>query len=122
MVKEIAFIAYPCADVASTRGWYEKHLGLKFTAPYAEDGVEKYNEAPVGNACFSLMTHEWIERKPGTGAGVAFEVDDLNAALTQLKSHGIEVSALYETPVCKLSSFTDPEGNKITLHQITVPH
>ncbi len=122
MIKEIAFTAYPSNDVKSTREWYEQMLGLKFSGPFEEDGVEKYNEANVGAGCFALITPEWIEREPGTGAGVAFEVDNLDEALRQLRSQGVEVGDPYETPVCKISSFNDPEGNKITFHQVTVPH
>ena len=122
MLKEIAFVAYPSKAVRSTREWYEKNLGMKFTMPYEENGVEQYNEAPVGSGTFSLMTHEWIEREPGTGSGVAFEVDNLDEAIADLRGKGIDVSDAYETPVCKVSSFNDPEGNKITLHQVTVPH
>ena len=48
MIKEIAFTAYPAKDVAGLRKWYEDKLGLKFSGPYEEDGVEKYNEANVG--------------------------------------------------------------------------
>lgn len=44
MIKDIAFTAYPSNDVAGTRAWYEKCLGLEFARPYCEDGVEKYNE------------------------------------------------------------------------------
>jgi predicted enzyme related to lactoylglutathione lyase len=122
MIKEIAFTAYPCANVAKTRAWYEEQLGLQFDAPYAEDGVEQYNEAPVGNGFFSLMTHEWMERPAGSGIGVAFEVDDLDAAIARLRTNGVTIADPYETPVCKIASFDDPDGNKVTLHQITVPH
>lgn len=122
MLKDIAFVAYPSKSVQSTREWYEKTLGMKFNGPYAEDGVEKYNEAPVGSGTFSLMTHEWIEREPGTGCGVAFEVANMDDALAQLRAKGVEVADPYETPVCKVASFSDPEGNKVTLHQVTVPH
>ncbi len=122
MLKDIAFVAYPSKSVQSTREWYEKTLGMKFKMPYAEGGVEMYNEAPVGNGTFSLMTHEWIEREPGSGCGVTFEVDNLDEVLAQLRAKGIEVSDPYETPVCKISSFDDPEGNKVSLHQVTVPH
>ena len=122
MIKEIAFTAYPSNDVKPTREWYEKTLGLKFSAPFAEDGVEKYNEARVGNGYFSLMTHEWMERKPGSGVGVAFEVENMDDAIRELRAKGIDIGDPYETPVCKVTSFDDPEGNKVTLHQITVPH
>jgi hypothetical protein len=55
MIKSIAFVAYPSDDVAGTRAWYEGMLGLVFAGAYVEDGVEKYNEAHLGNGSFSLM-------------------------------------------------------------------
>ncbi len=122
MLKDIAFVAYPSENVQKTREWYEATLGMKFNGPYAEGGVEMYNEAPVGNGTFSLMSHEWVERKPGTGCGVVFEVENLDDTVAQLRAKSVEVSDPYETPVCKVSSFNDPEGNRVSLHQVTVPH
>ncbi len=122
MIKEIAYTAYPASNVQSTREWYERTLGFKFTAPYAEDGVEKYNEVQVGNGWFSLITPEWISRPGGSGVGIVFEVDNIEDAASQLRAKGIKVEDIYETPVCKVTSFEDPEGNKVSLHQITVPH
>jgi predicted enzyme related to lactoylglutathione lyase len=122
MIKGIAFTAYPSKSVQSTREWYEKHLGLKFTGAYVEEGVEQYNETTIDNGTFGLMNHEWIEREPGSGSGVAFEVDNIEDLSTKLRTGGVTVSDVYETPVCKVASFNDPEGNKITLHQVTVPH
>lgn len=122
MIKEIAFTAYPSNDVARTRTWYEEKLGLKFSGPYAEEGVEKYNEAQVGGGYFSLMTSEWIGREPGTASGVVFEVDDIEKTAKSLRDQGVAVEDIYDTPVCRVTSFQDPEGNKVSLHQITVPH
>jgi predicted enzyme related to lactoylglutathione lyase len=119
VIKDIAFTAYPSANVKSTREWYEKMLGLKFTGPFEENGVEKYNEANVGPACFALITNEWVERDPGSGVGVAFEVDDIEATAKSLRNAGVAVEDIYATPVCKITSFDDPEGNKVTLHQST---
>jgi predicted enzyme related to lactoylglutathione lyase len=121
MIKEIAFTSYPAKNVAALRKWYEEHLDLRFSHPYVEDGVEKYNEANVGGGYFSLMSAEW-QAAPGTGSGVTFEVDDLDASIAGLRAKSIEVEEPHVTPVCKLTSFHDPEGNKVTLHQITVPH
>ncbi len=122
MIKEIAFTAYPAKDVAGLRKWYEDTLGLKFNGAYEEDGVEQYNEANIGNGYFSLMTHKWIEREPGSASGIVFEVDDIDGVVASLRSKGAEVGDPYETPVCKIASLNDPEGNKVSLHQITVPH
>jgi len=121
VIKDIAFTAYPAKDVRALREWYESNLGLKFTGPYVEDGVEKYNEATIGGNTFSLMTSEWVERDPGTAASVVFEVDDIDAEVARLREKGLTVET-HATPVCKLAGFQDAEGNKVSFHQITVPH
>jgi predicted enzyme related to lactoylglutathione lyase len=119
MVKEIAFTAYPSKDVAALRKWYEETLGLQFSGPYVEDGVEKYNEAKVGDGYFSVIWHEWLEREPGSASGVVFEVDDIDGTIAGLRDKGVKAEEPYATPVCKLSSLQDPEGNKVGLHQVT---
>lgn len=122
MIKEIAFNGYPCANVKSTREWYQSMLGVHFGAPYEQDGAELSSEANVGNGYFSLVSHEWIGRPPGSASGVAFEVDHIEEMASQLRVKGVAVEGIYETPVCKMTSLEDPEGNKVTLHQITAPH
>ena len=116
-IKDVAFVAYPSDDVAGTRGWYERVLGLEFAGPYCEDGVEKYNEAHLTTSCFSLMASEWVGRPPGTGAGAFFEVDDLDVALRELRDKGVTIDDTFDGPVCKSASFADPERNKLTLHE-----
>ncbi len=122
MIKEIAFTAYPSKDVAALRKWYEQNLDLTFSAPFEEDGVEKYNESKIGNGYFSILWHEWQDREPGSASGIVFEVDNIDDAVANLRGKGIEVEDPYATPVCKITSFSDAEGNKVSLHQVTVPH
>jgi predicted enzyme related to lactoylglutathione lyase len=122
MIKEIAFTAYPAKDVAGLRKWYEETLGLKFSGPYEEDGVEKYNEANVGGGWFSVLTTEWADRAPGSASGVVFEVENIENTIADLRKKGVEIEDPYDTPVCRITSFNDAEGNKVSLHQVTVPH
>jgi predicted enzyme related to lactoylglutathione lyase len=122
VIKEIAFTVYPAKDVKALREWYERHLGLTFNGPFEEDGVEKYNEATIGGTTFGLMTPEWVERDPGTAGSVVFEVDDIDAEIARLRGEGVDAEDAYETPVCKISSFQDGEGNKVSFHQVTVRH
>jgi catechol 2,3-dioxygenase-like lactoylglutathione lyase family enzyme len=117
MITGIAFTAYPSNDVAGTRAWYERTLGLAFAGPYVEDGIEKYNEAHLANGCFSLMAAEWVGRDPGSGAGLVFEVGDLDEAMATLRGQGVMLEDIFDGPVCRQTSLADPEGNKITLHQ-----
>ena len=117
VIKDIAYVAYPADDVAGTRAWYEKVLGLTFAGPYLEEGIEKYNEAHLGSGCFSLMSSEWVGRKPGTAASAVFEVDDVERAIRMLREKGVTVEDVWDGPVCKQTSLCDPEGNKVALHE-----
>lgn len=122
MIKSIAYTAYPSDDVAATRAWYERVLGLTFAGPYTEQGVEKYNEAHIDDGCFSLMASEWVGREPGSAAGVFFEVDDIEATVDDLRAKGVAVEDIWDGPVCRQTSLCDPEGNKISLHQKKAQH
>ncbi|MDP9018304.1 MAG: VOC family protein [Candidatus Eremiobacteraeota bacterium] len=122
MIKEIAFSAYPSADIAKLAKFYTDVVGLKLTEKYEEDGNMMYAEFKIGDGYFSLMHHAWMEVAAGTGCGVAFEVDDIEKTIKQLGEHGVKASAIYDTPVCRVTNFPDPEGNRVVLHQITVPH
>ncbi len=96
MITEIAYTAYPSNDVAGTRAWYEKMLGLEFAGPYIEDGLEKYNEAHIAGGAFSLMASEWVGREPGSGAGVVFEVDDIESAMRFLRDKGVTLEGMFD--------------------------
>jgi len=120
MVKDIAFSFFPAKDVAKLRDFYASALGFKFTGAFEEGGELKYDEAQVGNAWFAVMTADWADVTPGSG--IAFEVDDIEATVEALKKFDVAAENIYDTPVCRLTSFRDPENNKVTLHQTTVPH
>jgi predicted enzyme related to lactoylglutathione lyase len=122
VIKEIAFTAYPAADVATLRQFYVE-LGVPLgDAMTGEDGRAAYTEGKVGEGYFALLLDEWLERPKGSGAGVVFEVDDLEKMSADLRAKGIDVSEPMDFPACKLANFNDPEGNKVSLHQTTIPH
>mgnify|MGYP001282619268 CR=1 FL=1 len=117
MVKDIAYSAYPAKDVPALRKFYEDALGIKFGEPFVQDGVEKYAEAQVGNSWFAVMTTDWLETIPS--GGISFEVDDIRATIDRVRQQrgGSEFEDVHDIPSCFISSFRDPEGNKVTLHQ-----
>ena len=60
--------------------------------------------------------------RSGSASGIVFEVDDIDKTIANLRSKGVQVDDPYPTPVCKIASLNDMEGNKVSLHQVTVPH
>ncbi|MDQ6930166.1 MAG: VOC family protein [Candidatus Eremiobacteraeota bacterium] len=122
MITDIAFTVYPSNDVAKLTGFYTGVLGLKMTNKVEEEGQLQYAEFTVGSGYFGLMTAQWMDRDAGSASGIGFEVDDLTAWLRTLADKGVKTGDPYDTPVCRIASIEDPEGNKITFHQTTVPH
>jgi predicted enzyme related to lactoylglutathione lyase len=120
MIKDIAFTAYPAKDVKALREWYVSTLGLKFGNPFEQEGVVMYDEAQIGSGWFSLMSNEWMEVAAGSASGIAFEVDDIDATKNDLVAKGVTVPDVYDTPVCRVVSIKDAEGNKVTFHQSTL--
>jgi predicted enzyme related to lactoylglutathione lyase len=51
------------------------------------------------------------------GNGILFAVDDLPAAVADLKARGIPIVMERETPVCTMAVIEDTEGNSIFLHK-----
>ena len=117
MIKQVAFTAYPSNDVAASRRWYEANLGLVFAGAYVEDGAEKYNEAHLGEGCFSLIAAEWTNRPAGSAASIYFEVDDLDGTVASLQANGVSVEDRFNGPVCRQASFSDLDGNRVTIHE-----
>src|SRR5277367_3365704 len=115
MIKSIAFTVYPVSDVARARHFYENVLGLKVSLNFQEAWVE-YDIGP-GTFAISNMMEGSI---PGSkGAGIAFEVDDLDATVKRMKDQKIPfLIEPMDTPVCHMAVITDPDGNGLCLHKL----
>lgn len=63
---------------------------------------------------------ENITPSSSSGGSIAFEVDDLDSLVSELKEKNIEFKLdNIVTPVCKMAVILDSEGNALTLHQLT---
>ncbi|WHA06916.1 hypothetical protein N3Z16_01895 [Candidatus Megaera polyxenophila] len=63
---------------------------------------------------------ENITPSSSSGGSIAFEVDDLDRLVSELKEKNIEFKLdNIVTPVCKMAVILDSEGNALTLHQLT---
>lgn len=113
--KEIAFTAYPVTDIARAREFYEGVLGLRPNAPVKPDA--KFIEYDIGPGTLAIgVSPNWLPSKDG--ASSALEVEDFDAAVTELRGHKVEfIIGPMETPVCRMAAFRDPDGNKLTIHR-----
>jgi predicted enzyme related to lactoylglutathione lyase len=57
-------------------------------------------------------------QKPGGNATIALAVEDVWAAVEELRAKGVPVlMEPVESPVCYQASVQDPDGNQLILHQ-----
>jgi predicted enzyme related to lactoylglutathione lyase len=119
MLKKVAFTMFAVEDSARARAFYESKLGLR-RGSSSDNGVWTEYDLP-GGGCLALFKHpDSAQRARGSGgASIAFEVEDLDALIPQLKAKGVSFkSEIIPSPVCRMSIIEDSEGNSIVLHQL----
>jgi predicted enzyme related to lactoylglutathione lyase len=115
MITEIAFTATPVTDIKRAREFYEGVLGLK---PAIESAGGMWVEYEIGNGTFGIGCYGEVWKPSPDGTCIAFEVDNLDAEISRLKSRGVKFSMeLMDTPVCRFAIICDPDGNKIMIHK-----
>jgi extradiol dioxygenase family protein len=95
MLKKVAFTYYPVTDVARARKFYEETLGLK-SGSAGNQGDNWWVEYDLpGGGCLALTN--FTKEKPSDTAGgtIAFEVEDLDRLMTDLKSKGVTLILLH---------------------------
>ena len=114
MIKEVAFVAIAVSDPERARKFYQETLELK-PATSAMGGA--WVEYELGAMTIGVGCHPaWQPSRDGTT--VAFEVEDIDAAVSKLKERGVEFDMdKTETPVCWMAQFRDPDGNKLLVHK-----
>ena len=114
MITSLAFIVYPVSDIAAARKFYEEILGLRMTHEFGGE----WFEYDLGDTTFAITSTDPDHPVPVRGALVAFEVADLDAEITRLKSTAVTLASdTKETPVCRFVTLRDPDGSEIILHQ-----
>ena len=114
MLRKVAFTMYPVTDMPVARAFYEETLGLPPSGSSAQSPWVEF-DLP-GGGCLAITTV--TKDKPGGGT-IAFEVDDLDESVADLKARGVPFAAEgIESPVCHMAIVKDPDGNAIILHKL----
>lgn len=88
MLKKVAFTMYPIRNVARARQFYEETLGLT-AGLNGNKGDQWWIDYDLpGGGCVALTN--FIPGEPSAAAGgtIAFEVEDLDALIADLKPKG----------------------------------
>jgi len=112
MTVTLDFVAIPSQDAERTRAFYVETLGL------APDDHARF-EVWAGETCFGIWEPAKMGRTfaPQHNAHIALHVDDVAAARADLETKGVEfVGETFDTGVCHMAFFADPDGNDLMLH------
>ena len=117
MIERVDFIGIPSRDAERSRAFYVETLGLR------PDDKARF-EFWIGETCFGIWEPERIgmEFTPQKNAHPALHVDDVAKRRTQLEAKSVDFDGeIYDTGVCQMAFFTDPDGNDLMLHRRYAP-
>ena len=117
MITKLDFIGVPSTDAERSRSFYIDTLGL------TPDENSKY-EFWVGGTCFGIWEPEKMgfPFAPQSNAHLALHVDDMAAAKADLEAKGVTfLGDTFDTGVCHMALFKDPDGNDLMLHHRYAP-
>jgi predicted enzyme related to lactoylglutathione lyase len=116
-IIEIAFTGYPVTDLKRARKFYEETLGLALSRQFGSEETG-WIEYDIGAATLSIGNGAPDWKPSPNGGAVGLEVEDFSAAIERLKTAGHPpVKGPFETPVCHMAVFADPDGNAFLIHK-----
>ena len=114
------FVGVHVQDLERAIGFYGGTLGLKRN----ERAHPEWPEFEAGNLTLLLTTPEktGVEFSPSKGS-IALRVTDVEAAKRKLEEQGVEFFGdVYDSGVCHMAFFADPDGNALMLHRRYAPY
>lgn len=118
MITKLDFVGVPSQDAERSRAFYVDTLGLR------PDENARF-DFWAGETCFGIWEPErqGMEFAPQRNAPPALHVDDVAAARAELEAKGVEfLGDTFDTGVCHMALFRDPDGNDLMLHHRYQPY
>jgi catechol 2,3-dioxygenase-like lactoylglutathione lyase family enzyme len=119
-VERSDFVGIFTTDLARAEPFYENVLGLERDPNHTEGWPDFH----TGNVSVVLtdVAKTGQEFRPDGGA-VALRVPDVAASMERLKSAGVtfDFDEVYDSGVCHMAFFKDPDGNALMLHHRYAP-
>ena len=120
-VERVDYVRVPVTDMEKATHFYGEVLGLERNPNSPDDDWVEYE---VGNVTLVVMTphtHDY-DFAPLPPTTIALRVADVAAAKAKLESAGVEVGEMWDSGVCHMAFFVDPDGNDLMLHHRYAPH
>ena len=119
MVKQIAHICIHTESLSDTAAFYEQGLGLERGFEFMKDGELFGFYILFGNNTF-IEVFKGGRSEPGNIDHIAIEVEDIDAVIGRLRTHGYEVEDKALGADHSWQAWTsDPNGVRIEFHEYT---
>jgi predicted enzyme related to lactoylglutathione lyase len=121
IVTGVDFVSVPTRDLEGAVAFYGTVLGLRRSMYKPE---RNFAEFETGTVTLSVVNPERMgigDFKPNANH-LALQVEDVPAARTRLQERGVEfMGDIFDTGVCHMAFFADPDGNALMLHHRYAP-
>ena len=117
-IEKVDTVGVPSRDGKRSRQFYVETLGLR-------PDERSWNEFWIGETCFAIWEPERFggEFEPQKNSIALLRVEDVEAARAELEAKGVEFDGeTFDTGVCHMATFLDPDGNLLTLHRRYAPY
>jgi catechol 2,3-dioxygenase-like lactoylglutathione lyase family enzyme len=117
-ITKVDTVGIPSSDTARSRAFYVDTLGLR-------PDERSWNEFWAGDTCFAIWepARFGVEYQPQPNSIALLHVDDVAAARSELEAKGVQFDGeTFDTGVCHMANFGDPDGNPLTLHKRYAPY
>jgi catechol 2,3-dioxygenase-like lactoylglutathione lyase family enzyme len=117
MITRLDFVAVPSRDAERTRAFYVDTLGLR------PDEHARF-EFWIGDTCCGIWEPDKMGGKfaPQKNGHLALHVEDIEAARKELEARDVQFyGETFDTGVCHMAFFSDPDGNDLMLHHRYAP-
>ena len=114
------FLMVPTGDLERAVAFYGDTLGLHRSVYMPE---RNFAEFETGNLTLSIISPERMGLEfHMTRNAPALHVEDMEAARATLEARGVEFAGdTFDTGVCHMAFFADPDGNSLMLHHRYAP-
>jgi predicted enzyme related to lactoylglutathione lyase len=120
LIERVDFVAVSTKDLPKAVDFYENVLGLERSV-YLEE--RNYAEFEIGNLTLSVLDAEKMGMTHSVrGHEIALHVGDVAETRATLEGRGVEFRGdTFDTGVCHMALFADPDGNPLMLHHRYAP-
>src|SRR3712207_48832 len=121
LVTGVDFVSVPTQDLERAVAFYGETLGLRRSAYRPE---RNFAEFETGTVTLSVLDPQrmGVGEFAANANAIALHVEDVAQARATLEERGVTfMGDVFDTGVCHMAFFADPDGNALMLHHRYAP-